>query len=123
VLFESKSYDPALKALEGDWPAEFAALAADRRGDILLAQNKREEAKAAFQQAYKGIDERLEYRRVVEIKLNALGVDVSQEGQKAQAKATEVKPEAKPEAKSEAKPEAKPAAAAPAPAPAKAASQ
>jgi predicted negative regulator of RcsB-dependent stress response len=76
ILFESKSYDAALKLLEG-LPKEFEALAADRRGDILLAQGKRAEAKAAFEQAYKGLDERAEYRRLVEVKLNALGLDVS----------------------------------------------
>ncbi len=76
ILFESKSYDAALKLLEG-LPKEFEALAADRRGDILLAQGKRQEAKAAFELAYKGLDERTEYRRLVEVKLNALGLDVS----------------------------------------------
>lgn len=76
ILFESKGYDAALKLLEG-LPKEFDALASDRRGDILLAQGKREDAKAAFEKAYKGLDERAEYRRLVEVKLNALGVDMS----------------------------------------------
>lgn len=76
ILFESKGYDAALKLTEG-LPKEFDALAADRRGDILLAQGKREEAKAAFEKAHKAMDERSEYRRLVEVKLNALGVDVS----------------------------------------------
>jgi predicted negative regulator of RcsB-dependent stress response len=76
VLFEAKSYDEAVKLLDG-MPKEFDGLAADRRGDILLAQGKRDEAKAAFEKAHKAMDERSEYRRLVEIKLNALGVDVS----------------------------------------------
>jgi predicted negative regulator of RcsB-dependent stress response len=76
LLFEAKNYDAALKLTDG-LPKEFAALAADRRGDILLAQNKRDEAKAAFEAAYKGLDERSDYRRIVEVKLNALGVDVT----------------------------------------------
>jgi predicted negative regulator of RcsB-dependent stress response len=76
ILFEGKSYDEAIKLTEG-LPKEFDALAADRRGDILLAQGKREDAKAAFEKAHKGMDERTEYRRLVEIKLNALGVDMS----------------------------------------------
>ena len=33
------------------------------------------EARDAFTQAYKGMDERTEYRRLVEVKLNSLGVD------------------------------------------------
>jgi predicted negative regulator of RcsB-dependent stress response len=74
LLFEDKAFDEALKLLE-TLPAEFEALAADRRGDILLAQGKRDEAQRAFDKAYKAMDERSEYRRLVQVKLNALGVD------------------------------------------------
>jgi predicted negative regulator of RcsB-dependent stress response len=84
ILFESKGYDAALKLTEG-LPKEFEALGADRRGDILLAQGKRDEAKIAFEAAYKGLDERNEYRRLVEVKLNSLGVEV-------EAKKAEVAP-------------------------------
>lgn len=77
VQLESKAYDEALKTLSGTFPKEFAALAADRRGDILQAQNKKDEAKAEYQTAWKGLEERSEYRRLVEVKLNALGVDPS----------------------------------------------
>ena len=112
ILFESKGYDAALKLLEG-LPKEFEALAADRRGDIFLAQGKRDEAKLAFEKAHKGLDERAEYRRLVEVKLNALGVDVSAKSA-ANAPAT---PDAAP-----ATPAAIAPAAAPAPAPAPAAS-
>ena len=76
ILFENKGYDAALKLTEG-LPKEFDALASDRRGDILLAMGKRDEAKAAFEKAYKGMEERSEYRRLVEIKLNALGMDMT----------------------------------------------
>jgi predicted negative regulator of RcsB-dependent stress response len=91
VLFEAKSYDDALKQLQG-LPKEFDALAADRQGDILLAQGKREEAKAAFQRAHKAWDERSEYRRLIEIKLNALGVDVSTPAPAASPKAESSNP-------------------------------
>jgi predicted negative regulator of RcsB-dependent stress response len=77
VLMESKSYDLAAKQLEGTMPAEFAALVADRRGDIFLAQGKKDDAKAAYQTAYAAFEERSEYRRLVEVKLTSLGVDVS----------------------------------------------
>ena len=76
ILFESKGYEAALKLTEG-LPKEFDALAFDRRGDILLAMGKRDEAKAAFEKAYKGMEERSEYRRLLEIKLNALGMDMT----------------------------------------------
>jgi predicted negative regulator of RcsB-dependent stress response len=75
ILLEAQSYDEALKQLSGDMPKEFAALAADRRGDILAAQGKKDAAKEQYQTAYKLFDERTEYRRLVEVKLNALGVD------------------------------------------------
>ena len=75
LLLEAKAYEDALKLVSGAFPKEFAALAADRRGDILMAQEKKSEAKTEYEKAYKGLDERAEYRRLVEVKLNALGVD------------------------------------------------
>ena len=75
ILFEAKAYDEALQQLAAPMPSDFNALAADRRGDILLAQGKKAEAKAQYEAAYKGLDERSDYRRIIEVKLNALGVD------------------------------------------------
>jgi len=74
-LLDAKSYDEALKQLSGDFPKQFEALVADRKGDIYLAQGKRDEAKAEYQKAWTAFDPRTEYRRLVEIKLNAVGVD------------------------------------------------
>lgn len=73
VLLEQKQYDEALKQLAGAQAPQFEALVADRRGDVLAAQGKRDEAKAAYQQAWKAMDPTLNYRRLVEAKLNALG--------------------------------------------------
>ncbi len=76
VLAEAKAYDDALKQLGGSFPdKQFDALAADRRGDIYQLQGKKTQAKAEYQKAWQGLDERSEYRRLVEVKLNALGVD------------------------------------------------
>ncbi len=77
LLLETKAYDEALAALSGSFSKDFAALASDRRGDIFLAQGKKPEAKAEYEKAFKTLDERAEYRRLVEVKLNALGVDPS----------------------------------------------
>jgi predicted negative regulator of RcsB-dependent stress response len=74
-LFDSKSYDDALKQLAGSVPKEFEALVDDRKGDIYLAQGKRDEAKDAYRKAWTGMGDRADYRRLVEIKLNAVGVD------------------------------------------------
>lgn len=75
LLLEAKSFPEAAQALSGSFPKEFAALAADRLGDVYAAQGKKNEARAEYQKAYQGLDERAEYRRLVEVKLNALGVD------------------------------------------------
>lgn len=75
ILLETKAYDDALKQLSGSFSKDFEALAADRRGDVLAAQGKKKEATAEYEKAYKGLDERVDYRRLVEVKLNALGVN------------------------------------------------
>lgn len=75
VLAESAAYDEALKLLSGSFPAEFSALVADRMGDIYMLQGKKPEARAQFEKAFKAFDERAEYRRLVEVKLNSLGVN------------------------------------------------
>ena len=75
VLSESQDHAGALKVLEGSFPEAFEALAADRRGDILLSQGKNSEALKEFNNAFRLFDERSEYRRLVEVKLNALGVN------------------------------------------------
>jgi predicted negative regulator of RcsB-dependent stress response len=74
-LLDEKKYDEALKQLDGVEGEDFQALAADRRGDILLAQGKADDAKAAYAKAWAAMDAKLDYRRIVEAKLNVLGVD------------------------------------------------
>ena len=74
VLMDQKNYDDALKQLAGSPPVEFEAVFADRKGDILVLQDKRAEAIAEYTKAYKAFEEGVEYRRLVEIKLGALGV-------------------------------------------------
>jgi predicted negative regulator of RcsB-dependent stress response len=75
VLLDTKKYEDALKQVDavGGSP-EFIALADDRRGDILLAQGKGAEAQAAYLKSWTAMDPKLDYRRIVEAKLNLLGV-------------------------------------------------
>jgi predicted negative regulator of RcsB-dependent stress response len=61
--------------VSGAYPKEFQPMAADRRGDVLALQGKPAEAKAEYVKAFKGFDEKSGYRRLVEVKLNALGGD------------------------------------------------
>jgi predicted negative regulator of RcsB-dependent stress response len=71
---DAKQYDEALKSLDAAKAQAFEGLVADRRGDILMLQGKKDDARAAYQAAYKGLGEKTEYRRLVEAKLVALGV-------------------------------------------------
>lgn len=73
LLLDQKKYDEALKALDAATSAGFEGLVADRRGDVLLAQGKTDEAKTAYGQAWKSFDSTVEYRQLVEAKLTALG--------------------------------------------------
>lgn len=73
VLADQKKYEEALKQLDGATAKEFEALAADRRGDVLMAMGKKDEAKAAWQKAYAAMDTKVEYRRLIDAKLTAAG--------------------------------------------------
>jgi predicted negative regulator of RcsB-dependent stress response len=75
LLVESKAYDDALKVLASEVTEEFLAMVADRRGDIYAIQGKLVEAKAEYKKAYDRFDEQSEYRRLVDVKLSALGGD------------------------------------------------
>jgi len=70
---EAKQVDEALKTLSAATAPGFEALVADRRGDVLSMQGKKDEARQAYEQAYKGLSEKVDYRRLVEAKLTALG--------------------------------------------------
>lgn len=82
---QAKSLDAALGHLAGEAPAGFVAVFADRRGDVLLAQGKADLARAEYKRAHQALTERSEYRGLVEVKLAALGVNVS-------SQQTEVRP-------------------------------
>lgn len=82
ILMEAKVFDEALQQLSGSFPVNFKPLVADRKGDLFLLQGKSAEAIAAYRIAFQTFDQRSEYRRLVEIKLNSLGVD-PQDGVKA----------------------------------------
>jgi predicted negative regulator of RcsB-dependent stress response len=71
VLLDQKEFEPALAQLNSP-PASFAGLYADRRGDILLAQGKRDEAKAAWEEAVKALGNE-PAAQIVQLKIDALG--------------------------------------------------
>ena len=73
VLLDEKAYDAALKALDGDVPAQFTGAVADRKGDILVAQNKLVEARAAYQAALDATGKKNPGRQLIQLKLEAIG--------------------------------------------------
>lgn len=73
MLLDAKQFDEALKQLDAAKGEEFRALVADRRGDVLSAQGKPEEARDAYQAAWKAMSEKVEYRRLIDAKLTAMG--------------------------------------------------
>ena len=74
ILMEKKSYDEALQHLSGKFPVEFDSIVADRKGDLLTLQNKKQEAIAEYSRSYASLSDGTEYRRLLEVKLNGLGV-------------------------------------------------
>jgi predicted negative regulator of RcsB-dependent stress response len=79
LQLDAKAFDEAIKTLDAIKSAEFAALVADRRGDALLLQDKRDAAKAEYQKALAGLEKTQDYRRIVEAKLATLGVPAAVE--------------------------------------------
>ncbi len=73
LLIEAKQFDEAIKQLDAAAAPAFEALVADRRGDVLLAMDKKAEAKVAYEKAWKTMDPTQDYRRLIEAKLTALG--------------------------------------------------
>lgn len=83
VLLDEKAYDQALAILNGEFLPQFAAEVADRKGDILVAQNKLAEARTAYQAALDKMDKRNPGRQIVQIKLEAIGGTVPAEAKAA----------------------------------------
>ena len=73
VLLEQKKYAEALKVLDANKDEAFTALVADVRGDVMLAQGRIDEARAAYKLAAEKADPRNPVKSIVETKLNALG--------------------------------------------------
>ncbi len=73
VLLDQKAYDDALKLLQGgDVPAAATAAFADRRGDVLVAQGKLAEARAAYAEALAKAGPQDPLRGLVQLKLDGL---------------------------------------------------
>ncbi|RFP20524.1 hypothetical protein D0T25_14130 [Duganella sp. BJB488] len=76
LLLDEKAYDEALKVLAGEVAPQFAGSVADRKGDVLAAQNKLTEARAAYQAALEATDKKNPGRQLIQLKLEAIGGSV-----------------------------------------------
>ena len=75
IYFDAKDYEQAAAVLDSVKAEGFAALVSDRRGDVYMMQDKRAQALSAYSLAYQKLDERSQYRKIVLVKLNALGAE------------------------------------------------
>ncbi|RKP52426.1 tetratricopeptide repeat protein [Trinickia fusca] len=74
VLLDEKAYDAGLALLAGTPPEGFTGVVADRRGDLLAAAGKRDEARAAYQLALASLAKGdAQMRQLIQFKLDALG--------------------------------------------------
>lgn len=73
LLLDEKDYSGAMKLLDAKHAASFDALYADLKGDVLAAQGKPAEARAAYKLAFDKFDEKSTYRNLVQMKLDSFG--------------------------------------------------
>lgn len=73
LLLDEKQYDAAMAQLNAAHTDAYGPRFDDLKGDVYLAQGKREEARAAYSAAYAKLKETSPLRGVVEMKLDSLG--------------------------------------------------
>ena len=81
ILLDEKKFDEALKLLDATHPEAFVGLYSDLKGDVLAAQGKTEDARAAYKLALDKMDSKSSYRNLIQLKLDGLGT-ASQGGAK-----------------------------------------
>jgi predicted negative regulator of RcsB-dependent stress response len=73
VLLDEKNFDGAMKLLNAEYLPQFSADVADRKGDVLVAQNKIADARAAYIAALAAMGPKHPASQLVRIKLEAIG--------------------------------------------------
>ena len=73
VMLDEKKFDEALKTLDGVSDVSYAAIVSDLRGDIMLAQGRTDEARAAYKAAVEKAGDRNPLKQIAQTKLEALG--------------------------------------------------
>lgn len=76
VMLDEKAYDDALKTLDAKHGAGFDSLFLAARGDVLVAQGKKDEARGAYKAALEKADARDAAQRAsIQLRLDALGTE------------------------------------------------
>ena len=73
LMADAGQHDAALKELDAATAPGFEALVADRRGDVLMAMGRKDDAAKAYRQAWDKMAATVQYRTLIEIKLTSLG--------------------------------------------------
>jgi len=74
ILLDQKAYDDGLALLEAEAPKAMAAEFSDRRGDLLFAQGKTEQARSAYAKALEQAGPQNPLRSLIQVKLDAIPV-------------------------------------------------
>jgi predicted negative regulator of RcsB-dependent stress response len=75
ILLDAGVQDEALSLLAQPLAPSLKGLAFDLQGDIRMSKNQKDEALTAYRNAWQFLEDIPDYRRLVEAKLNAMGVD------------------------------------------------
>lgn len=73
IYLEEKAYDEGMKIMSGNFPEPFVSLAEDRKGDLLVAQDRFEEARKAYQTALDKASPDDPGKQLIELKLEEIG--------------------------------------------------
>lgn len=73
VMLEEKQFDEALKVLDQVKEEAYSSMAADLRGDVLVSQGRRDEARAAYQIAVEKAGDRSPMKALSQAKLDGVG--------------------------------------------------
>lgn len=73
IFLDEKAYDDGMKVLSVQFPESFASLAEDRKGDLLVAQDKPEEARKAYQTALEKASPDDPGIQLIQLKLEEIG--------------------------------------------------
>jgi len=73
ILLDEGAYDEGLKALDVPTPGAYLGMFEDRRGDLLSAAGRRDEARAAYDRALAALSTNATLRGLVQLKRDALG--------------------------------------------------